>query len=80
MGGLALLQGICPTEGSDPRLLCLLQWQVNSLPQVLPGKLRVHYRQIVFDFSLLEIACILKVSLDYEYEQHLIFKSSDLHV
>ena len=27
-----LLQGIFLTQGSNPRLLCLLQWQVDSLP------------------------------------------------
>ena len=26
------------TQGSNPRLLCLLNWQVGSLPLVLPGK------------------------------------------
>ena len=28
----ALLQGIFPTQGSNPCLLCLLHWQVGSLP------------------------------------------------
>ena len=28
----ALLQGIFSTQGSNPRLLFLLHWQVNSLP------------------------------------------------
>ena len=28
----ALLQGIFPTQGSNPFLLCLLHWQVSSLP------------------------------------------------
>ena len=27
-----LLQGIFPTQGSNPCLLCFLQWQVDSLP------------------------------------------------
>ena len=27
-----LLQGIFPTQGSNPNLLCLLHWQVDSLP------------------------------------------------
>ena len=34
----ALLQGIFPTQGSNPRLLRLLHWQVSSLPLVSPGK------------------------------------------
>ena len=34
----ALLQGVFPTQGSYPCLLCLLYWQVGSLPLVLPGE------------------------------------------
>ena len=37
----ALLQGIFPTQGSNPHLLCLLHWQAGSLPLVPPGKLHV---------------------------------------
>ena len=33
-----LLQGIFPTQGSNPRLLCLLHWQVGSLGLETPGK------------------------------------------
>ena len=32
-----LLKGIVPTWGSNPCLLNLLHWQVNSLPLVPPG-------------------------------------------
>ena len=31
-----LLQEIFPTQGSNPRLLCLLHWQVGFLPLGLP--------------------------------------------
>ena len=34
----ALLQGIFLTQGSNLRLLCLLHWQVGSLPPAPPGK------------------------------------------
>ena len=34
----ALLQGIFPTQGSNPCLLCLLHWQVGSLPLAPPWK------------------------------------------
>ena len=34
----AVLQGIFPTQGSNPHLLCLLHLQVGSLPLELPGK------------------------------------------
>ena len=33
-----LLLGIFPTQRSNPHLLCLLHWQVNSLPLAPPGK------------------------------------------
>ena len=35
VGCHALLQGIFPTQGSNPYLLCLLHWQVGSLPLAL---------------------------------------------
>ena len=38
VGYHALLQGIIPTQGSNPDLLRLLHWQAGSLPLVLPGK------------------------------------------
>ena len=38
MGRQTLLQGIFLIQGSNPHLLCLLQWQAGSLPLVPPGK------------------------------------------
>ena len=38
VGCHARLQGIFPTQGWNPHLLCLLLWQVGSLPLVPPGK------------------------------------------
>ena len=39
VGCHAFLQGIFPTQGSSPHLLlCLLHWQVGSLPLAPPGK------------------------------------------
>ena len=38
MGCWALLQGLSPTQGLNLPLLCLLHWQVGSLPLVPPGK------------------------------------------
>ena len=32
------LQGIFPTQGSNPRLLSLLYWESGSLPLAPPGK------------------------------------------
>ena len=36
VGCYALFQGIFPTQGSNPCLLCLLNWQVGSLPLAPP--------------------------------------------
>ena len=36
--GCPALQGIFPTQGSNPSLLCLLHWQVDSSPLAPPGK------------------------------------------
>ena len=38
VGFHALLQGIFPTQGLNPRLLCLLCWQAGSLPLAPPHK------------------------------------------
>ena len=45
VGCHALLQGIFLTEGSNLHLLCLLHWQVDSLPLVPPGKPIYIYRE-----------------------------------
>ena len=39
-----LLQGIFPTQGSNPSLLCLLPWQVASLPLSYLGGLKANMR------------------------------------
>ena len=36
VGCHALLQGIFPTQGSNTRVLCLLNWQGGSLPLAPP--------------------------------------------
>ena len=38
VGFHALLQGIVPIQGLNVSFLCLLLWQVGSLPLVPPGK------------------------------------------
>ena len=38
VGGHALLQGIFPTQGSNPNLLWLLHWRESSLPLAPPGR------------------------------------------
>ena len=38
VGCCALLQGIFPSQGLNPYLLCLLHWQAGSLSLAPPGK------------------------------------------
>ena len=42
MGCRFLRQGIFPTQGSNPRLLCLLHCQAGSLPLAPPGRPWMH--------------------------------------
>ena len=44
VGCHALLQGIFPTQGSNPHLLRLLHWQTGSLPLSPPGKPKIRRR------------------------------------
>ena len=41
VGCHVILQGIFPTQGQNPCLLCFLHWQAGSLPLVPAGKLEV---------------------------------------
>ena len=45
--GLPLLQEIFPTQGSNPRLSCLLHWR--HVPLVPPGKLPVLFKDVLFN-------------------------------
>ena len=45
VGCHALLQGILPTQESNPCLLDLLHWQAGSLPLALPGEPCTHMGQ-----------------------------------
>ena len=50
-----LLQGIYLTQGSNPRLLCLLHWQVDSVPLEPPGKPPVRLPCIAKE--ILKVSC-----------------------
>ena len=47
VGYHALLQGIFPTQGSNPPLLCLLHWQVSSLPLSHQG-VKVYFSPVFY--------------------------------
>ena len=51
VGCHALPQGISPTQGSNPYLLCLLYWQVDSLPLAPSGKPRHSVQIYPLSFS-----------------------------
>ena len=46
-GAIFLLQGILPTQGSNPHLLHLLHRQVGPLPLAPPGKLHIYIYVLV---------------------------------
>ena len=52
-----LLQGIIPTQESNLHLLCLLHWQVGSLPLLPPGK--PHYLCVVQQTFIYETFALL---------------------
>ena len=54
-----LLQGIFPTQGSNPRFLCLLHWQEDSLPLAPPGKPQTGVH-LSASFSYSHSVCYLK--------------------
>ena len=68
-----VLQGIFPTQGLNPCLLCLLHWQEDSLPLAPPGKLMCIHMYIcicvykyIFFFKLFSlIGCYKKLSRCY---------------
>ena len=68
---VAFLQGIFPTQGSNPRLLSPLHWQVCSLPLVPSGKPKItemilHIRCVYQHTYLLDTHC-LSVIMGYRY-------------
>ena len=52
---LALLQGIFPTQSSNPHLLRILHWQMGSLPLAPPGKPQISVVSLLEDFRVHEI-------------------------
>ena len=50
------LQGISPTQGSNPHLLCLLHWQACSLPLAPPGKPHLLINNINSIYALIAIS------------------------
>ena len=65
-----LLQGIFPTQGSNPRLLCLVHWQTDSFIPVLPTLDTLYFTGFVFcDWlilrSILSSRCIHVVTCDW---------------
>ena len=72
----ALLRGIFPTQGLNPHHLCLLRWQVGSLPLAPPGKSAKGLRNIINQLHLMDIQRTLHLTtVEYmffccTYESH----------
>ena len=60
VGCHALLQGIFPTQGSNPSVLCLLHWQVGSL--LVPGKPQGWYKNDNRVFEKSEVQSLVSES------------------
>ena len=64
-----LFQGIFPTQGSNPHLLCLLTWQVGSFPLAPPGK------PCMFIYTLFWGGCVTLFSEHRMWERKQFFGS-----
>ena len=68
VGNHAFLQEIFPTQRSNHSLLCLLHWQVGSLPLVSPGKPHSNRGDIKVTISIISKLCTLnslKIFIEY---------------
>ena len=66
----ALLQGIFPTQGLNPHLLCLLHWQVDSLPLSHLGSPLIHIYSWMFgDWTRLSLQISQKMALEFLNEK-----------
>ena len=73
----ALLQGIFLIQGSNPCLLCLLLWQVDSLSLVPPGKpiyACVHVKSLqlrpALCVTLWTVACRASLSMGFSRQEY----------
>ena len=68
VGCCALLQGIFPTQGLNLYLLCLLHWQVGSLPLASPGNVYMYLYYVHVSVWLYSYALFQKCIFDlYNY-------------
>ena len=67
----SLLQGIFPAQGLNLHLLCLLLWQVGSLPLALPGKPYNHHRMNQIPFSWNAFPSLQSCSCPLSYQSGL---------
>ena len=64
VGCHALLQGLFLTKGWKVHLLCLLQWQVGSLPQAPPGKPAFLLNPIPVFTHVILFSCVLSTGTE----------------
>ena len=89
VGSHSLLQGIFPTQGSNPCLLCLLHWQAYSLPLASPGRNtngsfqcnRIHFNPFfvcLFVFTKNRTECGFDVFTPKKCKRHSLFQSATI--
>ena len=66
VGCHGFLQGIFPTQGSNPRLLCLLHQQVDSLPLAPPGKSLGHIRGPILAYDMSDFPFYIQGACDHD--------------
>ena len=64
VGSHALLQGLCPTRGSNPGLLQLLHWQAGSLSPAAPPPSSTQFQNVLWTLFLqLDLGLLIKKCL-----------------
>ena len=78
VGCHALLQGISPTQGSNPGLYCLLLWQAGSLPLAPPGEphgtSHLTITLLLFEIAFLQIflgICLFPQTETHSYAKYM---------
>ena len=67
MSGYALLQGLFPIQGLNLQLLCLLRWQVVSLPLMLPGKPYIYVCVYIYMHTHMYVVIYIQYINKYKY-------------
>ena len=73
-----LLQGIFLTEGSNPHLLGLLHWQVDSVPLCHQGSLQLLTQQQLYLFSKVFPESLGRIYHTKKFPQYFVYNFTEL--